>query len=338
MARPQAAPPGIAVIGCGAWGRNHVRTLAALGALSAVNDAHGDRAAAAAAAAGVEVRSFEDVLAETAIDGVVIATPDGTHAELAAAALEAGKHVLVEKPMATSVAEGAHLAALAEDRGLVLMAGHILLFHPGFLRLVDLARGGALGSVRHIASKRLHIARGEPRHALWDLAPHDVSMILALTGALPAAVQGFAAAPIAGAPPQEARLLLTFAGGVSADISLSAVHPIKLHQIAVAGTSAYGIFEDSAEWADKLRLVRPGLGGYGSADTQASVEAMPLDPSEPLRLELEAFLDAIGGGGTPASGPGEALDVVRVVAAAERSIAQGIAVNLDRAPHDNLET
>ncbi|MDH3240043.1 MAG: Gfo/Idh/MocA family oxidoreductase [Alphaproteobacteria bacterium] len=338
MTGSNQALPGIAVIGCGLWGRNHVRTLATLGALRAVHDADPDAAAAAAASGNVPTRSFDEILGDPAIDGVVIATPDATHAAIAQPALEAGKHVLVEKPMTTSTGDGARLVALASEAGLILMTGHILLYHPGFLRLRDLTRDGMLGSLRHIASKRHHIARGAPRHALWDLGPHDVSMVLELTGRLPSEVSAQAASPLENAPPQQVSLLLTYPDGLSADISLSAIHPVKLHQITVSGTAAFGVFEDSQDWQDKVTVIRPGLEGGGTAAGSPASETVPLEPDEPLRLEIEAFLGAICGGPPPPSNGREALEVVCVLAAAERSLTIGTAVTLDSAAHDNLET
>jgi UDP-2-acetamido-3-amino-2,3-dideoxy-glucuronate N-acetyltransferase len=315
-----------------------VRTLAALGALRAVHDADPNIAADAAKSGEVAARGLDDILADGAIAGIVIATPDATHADIATRALDAGKHVLVEKPLAMNVGDGAALSALARDKGRTLMAGHILLYHPGFLQLCDLAQSGALGEIRHIASKRLHIARGAPRHALWDLAPHDISMILAITGCLPATVRAQAAAPLADAPPQQVNLALTFADGPSADIALSAIHPVKLHQFTVAGTDAFGIFEDSRGWEEKVSLIRPGLDGGGPGAVAPVSEARPMPPEEPLRLELQAFVDAMGGGPPPSSNAAEALGVVRVLGAAQESLDSGDTVILDSTGHDHLET
>ncbi len=338
MVEIEQNPPGIAVFGCGAWGRNHVRTLAALGALRAVCDADANVAADAALSAKVPARDSSDILADAAIAGIVIATPDATHADIATRALNAGKHVLVEKPLAMSVRDGQALGALARDKGRTLMAGHILLYHPGFRTLWDIARDGALGEIRHIASKRLHMARGAPRHALWDLGPHDISMILAIAGRLPVTVQAQAANPLALALPQLVNLVLTFDDGVSADITLSAIHPVKLHQFTIAGTEAFGIFEDSRGWEEKISLIRPGLRGADQGSPTPALETRPLQPDEPLRLEIQAFLDAIGGGPPPASSIIEALPVVRVLGAAQESLDCGHAVTLDSIAPDNLET
>jgi UDP-2-acetamido-3-amino-2,3-dideoxy-glucuronate N-acetyltransferase len=329
MALPKSHRMRVAVIGCGAWGRNHVRTFAALGALGAVCDLDARVAGDAAAAAGVPAAPLDGILADPAIDAVVVATPDATHAAVAAAALAAAKHVLVEKPMAMAVADAKALAARAREAGRVLMVGHILRYHPAFLRLEALAREGALGPLAHVSSKRLHLAGGAPRHALWDLAPHDVSMVLALAGRLPVAVRAQGAAPGTGAPVRLASLALDFGAGLTADIALSAVHPVKLHQICVSGGVAQAVFEDSRPWGEKLALHRPGLVPTpGAAPTRWPVA---VTPGEPLAEEARAFLAAIDGGPAPASGPEEGLSVIRVLAACARALETGRSVPLDSA-------
>ncbi len=319
MTSAPASRPGVAVIGCGAWGRNHVRTFASLGALAAVADADAGVARTAAEATGVPARTLDEVLADGAVAAVAIAAPDALHAAIAARALEAGKHVLVEKPMAMTPAEAEGLATAAAQRGRVLMVGHILRYHAAFRRLEALARDGALGTLRHMAAKRLHVARGAPRHALWDLAPHDVSMMLALAGRLPRSLRAFAGAEIAGLP-QAGAVALDFGAGLTAEIAFSEIHPVKLHQIAVAGTEAQAVFEDSRGWDEKLALYRPGLEKAGMAPERAPVA---LEPGEPLAEEARAFLAAVAGGPAPPSDAAEGIAVVRVLAAAARSLASG---------------
>lgn len=314
--------PGIAVIGCGAWGRNHVRTLHGLGALAAVSDVSDAAARAAAESTGVPARAREEILADHAISGVVIAAPDALHAEIAGQALAAGKHVLVEKPMAMTVADAETLETTAKRRGLTLMVGHILRYHPAFLRLAELTAAGTLGTLRHIAAKRLHVARGATRHALWDLCPHDVSMILALAGRLPQTVRAFAGATVAPGLPQAGAMMLDFGDGLTADIAFSDIHPVKLHQLTVAGTEAQGVFEDSRGWEDKLALYRPGLGRPGEVPVR---EAATLAPGEPLAAEARAFLAAIMGGPPAPSAAAEGTRVVRVLVAAARALESGAA-------------
>lgn len=321
---PHAAAtlPSVAVNGCGAWGRNHVRTFKALGALAAVCDAAGDAAAAAAAASGVPARSWNEILADRAIDAVVIATPDASHAGLARAVLDAGKHTLVEKPMAMTVADAEDLARRAEAKGLVLMTGHILRYHPGFRRLQDIVSGGGLGRLRHIAARRQHFAPGAPRHALWDLGPHDLSMILAIAGGVPREVGALYTA-WAGDVPQAGAMALTFDGGLSAEITFSEISPVKLHQIAVAGDVAQAVFEDSRPWPEKLSLLRPGVTVPRVALAR---EAVDLTPGEPLAEEARAFLAAIAGGPPPPSAAPEAIAVIRVLEAAAAAADSGRAV------------
>ena len=318
--------PGVAVLGCGAWGRNHVRTLKTLGALAAVADAVAATAEAAAAAADVPARDFDALLKDPAITAVVIAAPDALHAALARRVLDAGKHALVEKPMTMTVEDARDLERRAQAGGLVLMTGHILRYHAGFRRLQELAGNGTLGTLRHIAARRLHFAPGAARHALWDLAPHDLSMILALAGRLPSGVRATVTAPDgapgsdAGALPQAGAVMLDFDGGLSAEISFSAISPVKLHQLTVTGSAAQAVFEDSKPWPEKLTLFRPGLETLRRPVTREAVE---LVPGEPLAEELRAFLMAIKGGPAPESAAPEALRVVRVLAAAARALDSG---------------
>lgn len=307
--------PGVAVVGCGAWGRNHVRTFAALGALRAVSDVDGAAAGAAGAAAGVPVRDFAALLADKAVAALVIAAPDALHAALAARALEAGKHLLVEKPLAMTVADAEALAAAARARGRVLMAGHVLRYHAAFRRLLGLIAEDALGPLSRLVSERRHRAPPPPRHALWDLCPHDVSMILAAAGDLPTAVR--AVAEDAGPPLRAGRVMMDFAGGLAAEIAFSAVEPVKLHRFTARGAVGEAVFEDSKPWEDKLTLRRRGAGGLGPP------EAVTVEPGEPLAEEARAFLAAIAGGPAPPSAAPEGIAVVRVLAAAERALHGG---------------
>ena len=155
---PEAAP-GVAVIGCGAWGMNLARTFATLGVLRAVVDTDASAAGAAAASTGARARSLEAVLADPAVGAVAVATPAPHHVSVATAALEAGKHVFVEKPLALDLEEAVALCNLAESRGSVLMVGHLLRYHPSFVELHRIAAAGGLGRVRYLYSNRLNLGR-----------------------------------------------------------------------------------------------------------------------------------------------------------------------------------
>jgi len=179
----------VAVIGCGAWGKNLVRNFAELGALEAIVDPHRETVEALVARHGGRALSFEEALASPTIRGVAIVTQPSRHHALARQALEAGKHVFVEKPIALDMAEARDLAALAARTGRTLMVGHILQYHPAFLTLKALVREGRLGRLRRIQANRLNLgAVRREEDVLWCLAPHDVSMILSLIGAAPSRV------------------------------------------------------------------------------------------------------------------------------------------------------
>jgi UDP-2-acetamido-3-amino-2,3-dideoxy-glucuronate N-acetyltransferase len=320
MAEAARPSTGVAVIGCGAWGRNHVRTLNTLGVLRAVADANADAAEAAAGAAGVPARGLDAILSDASIAALVIAVPDPQHAALAQRALAAGKHVLVEKPMAMNVGDAEAMAVAAHTHGRVLMCGHILRYHEGFRQLLRLLGDGAAGRPVHITTRRLHLTPGPPRHALWDLCPHDLSMILAAAGRMPNRVRAHTQAEIVPGFPQAGAVALDFGDGLTAEISFSNIHPVKLHQFTVAGTAAQLVFEDSKPWPEKLAIHRPGL---DSTPAPMAREPIALEPGEPLAEQARAFLSAIEGGPPPPSSAEEGLRVVKVLAAAARAAESG---------------
>ncbi len=319
MSSSSGPAPHIAVVGCGAWGRNHVRTLGTLGALAAVSDASAAAAKAAAEASGAPARAWTEILADPAISGVVIAAPDALHAAMAGEALAASKHVLAEKPMTMGVADAENLATEAERKGLVLMTGHILRYHSAFRRMQELIADGAVGRIRHIAARRMHYAPGAPRQALWDLGPHDLSMILALAGRKPLSVRA-AYSAYEGDIPQAGSMALDFDDGLTAEIAFSAITPVKLHQISVGGNEAQAVFEDSKPWPEKLALFRPGLERVRKPLAREGIDVVP---GEPLAEELRAFITAIKGGPTPPSGAREAIGVIAVLEAAARAAESG---------------
>lgn len=176
----------IAHVGYGYWGRNLARNFAELGALKVVVDPDPRAAESAAAAHGARAAGFEEMLADPAIDGVSIASPAEMHFAHAKAALEAGKHVFVEKPLALDVGEAEQLSALAQTRGLTLMVGHLLQYHPIYVKLREIVRGGELGRLLYVYSNRLSLGKfRREENVLWSFAPHDISMILGLFDAEP---------------------------------------------------------------------------------------------------------------------------------------------------------
>ncbi len=326
----------VGVIGAGHWGRNLLRNFHALGALAAYCDV---RAEARREVAGLypRARAHSDpaeILADSEIDAVVIATPAVTHGELAARALEAGKHVFVEKPICLDLAEGEALGRLADRKGLVLMVGHLLLYHPAFLSLERLAGEGRLGTLRYIYSNRLSLGRiRREENALWSFAPHDISMILGLTGAMPEKVTSNGGAYLSPTVADTSLSHLSFADGMQAHIFVSWLHPYKDHRMVVVGSEAMAVFHDVAAGPEKLLLYPHAVGWDGDLPSvdRATAEPVPYGDEEPLALECRHFLDCVESGGRPRSDAAEGLRVLRVLDACQRSLAAGHPVGLEPA-------
>ena len=318
---------GVAVVGCGRWGANLVRTFASLGALRAVVDTDPAAARRAAASAGVPARALDDVLGDRSVDAVVVAVPATGHAAVAGRALDAGKHVLVEKPLALTVDDAARLCASAEAAGRVLMVGHLLRYHPAFVALERLVGAGGLGAVRYLYSNRLNLGRAR-RHedTLWSFAPHDLSMILALVGAEPERVWATGGAWLHDAVADVTTTHLSFAGGQRAHVFVSWLHPFKEQKLVVVGDEAMAVFDDGEPWASKLRVFRHGIawrGDVGEA-VPAAGRSVAVEPREPLEAECRHFLDCAATGAAPTTDGAEGLRVLRVLAAAARSLEDGV--------------
>ena len=179
----------IAVVGCGYWGKNLVRNFADLGALAAISDPNEAVAAPLAERFAVPLRGLDAVWKDAAITAVAIAAPAAQHAALAQRAIEAGKHVFVEKPLSLTVAEAQRLCDLAAKHDRRLMVGHLLQYHPAFIALRELVRDGALGRLQYLYSNRLNLGKvRREEDILWSFAPHDLSMILSLVESEPSSV------------------------------------------------------------------------------------------------------------------------------------------------------
>ncbi len=186
-AAPEAAGTrSIAVAGCGDWGKNLVRVFAELGALAAVCDTDNAKAETQAQPHGIPALEWRTILSNSDVAAVAIAAPAISHYELAREALNSGKHVFVEKPLALETAEALELCELAEAADLRLMVGHLLQYHPAFIALKNLAHNGHLGRLQYVYSTRLNLGKfRREENILWSFAPHDISMILSLIGAEP---------------------------------------------------------------------------------------------------------------------------------------------------------
>lgn len=322
----------IAHVGHGYWGRNLARNFSELGHLAAVVDPDADAAAAAAAAYGVRAATFDEVLADPAIDAVSIASPAGLHYRQAKAALEAGKHVYVEKPVALDMGEAEALCGLAERRGLILMVGHLLQYHPAYVRLRAMAAAGEFGRLHHIYSNRLSLGKFRTEeNVLWSFAPHDISMILGLAGGEPEEVHAQGTVAFTPGIADLVGVQMRFAGGLRAHVLASWMHPFKEQRLVVIGEKAMAVFEDSQpEWDDKLLVYRHAIdrGGPVPNPRKAEAERVAVERAEPLKEECRHFVHCVETGARPRTDGREGLAVLRVLDAAEKALSR------DLAPHN----
>lgn len=311
----------IAVIGCGYWGKNLVRNFFQLGALSLVCDeTEAGRQQSAEVAPGVRVTDQVDEVLKPAISGVVIATPSETHYELARLALEAGKDVLCEKPLALDFEEGLDLVRVAKQRQRILMVGHVLEYHPGIVRLRELLAGDALGKVRYIYSNRLSLGKiRREENILWSFAPHDVAVILRLMGTLPFQVVACGGSYIQANIADVTVTNLLFDNGVRAHIHVSWLHPFKEQRLVVIGSRRMASFDD----VDKRLVVydqRVDVLEGEPIPVRGDGQEIAFPGDEPLRLECRAFLEAIEHRQPPLTDGHSGLNVLKVLQAAQRSL------------------
>jgi predicted dehydrogenase len=309
--------PRIAVLGCGYWGSNHIRTLKALGALHAVSDANKARAEGFASEQDCLAIEPDQLFGRDDVDAIVMALPPQFHADLAVRAVENGKDVLVEKPIALTVADAERSVQAAKDNRRVFMVGHVLRFHPAFETLKGLIDKGELGEVRYIHSHRLGLGKFHTENdALWDLAPHDLSMILAITGTEPIEVRGEGAALLDNLS-DFAHLHMRFPNGLRSHLFTSRLNPYRERRLTVVGTKAMAVFDDVEPWERKLAVYRHAVwqdsGQWAFTTNEPSYVAVA--QGMPLTRELEHFIHCIETRAEPRTSGEEAIRVLRILTA-----------------------
>ncbi len=318
--------PRVATVGCGYWGNNIARNLARLGALHSICEPNLVRATKASAEYGAPTLTLDQLLKDSRCDAIALASPAALHSKQVRRALDAGKHVFVEKPLALKLAEGEQLAALAQQRSRVLMVGHLLHYHPHILKLIELVRGGCLGELKCIYANRLSPGKlRSEEDVMWSFAPHDISVILAIMGEMPARVWAEGNSVLSENVVDIASIFLDFAGGVSARVHVSWISPYKEQKITVVGSRATAVFDDRAVWQDKLLVFDHQIvyrdGRPWSVKAQA--ERFDIAECEPLREECAHFLSSIRYGTPPRTDSAEAIRVLAVLDAARRALGKG---------------
>lgn len=309
--------PRIAVLGCGYWGSNHIRTLKSLGKLAGVSDANRDRAEGFASEHECLAIAPDDLATHPGVDAVVVALPPQFHSETALKLAAGGKDMLIEKPIALNVADALKAVDAARKAKRVFMVGHVLRFHPAFEKLKSLIEEGELGEVRYIHSHRLGLGKFHTENdALWDLAPHDLSMILAVTGEEPAEIRGEGAALLDHLS-DFAHLHMRFPGGVRSHLFASRLNPYRERRFTVVGTKAMAVFDDIESWERKLAVYRHAVWQDSGqwAFTTNEPTYVPVAQGMPLTRELEHFIHCVEAREEPRTGGEEAVSVLRILTA-----------------------
>lgn len=320
-----ASAPRIAVIGCGYWGKNLVRNFHALGALRLVIDATpAGRATAAALAPDVEcLADLDAALARPDIDAVVLATPAATHHALGLRALEAGKDLFVEKPMALKLAEGIQLSDTAARLGRILQVDHLLEYHPAFTALRELVAAGRFGRPLRLHSHRLNFGKVRTEEdALWSLAPHDIAMLLRLAGRAPVSVACTGHHALGTPRADTALARLDFGDGLEAHLFCSWLQPLKEQRLVLLGETGMAVFDDTAAPDKRLALHARRVTWENGAPAlhDATPEYPPLPAIEPLRAACAAFVEAIVTRRPPLTDGASGLRVLAVLDACRRSM------------------
>ncbi len=320
----------VAIVGLGYWGPNLVRNFQELecSEVVAVCDTDADRRERIRRRFSdvPSFERFEDILENDNVDAVAIATPVSTHFPLARAALEAGKHVFVEKPLAASSSECIELMRLAQERGLVIMPGHTFLYSPPVVAIRDLIESGELGELYFISTSRVNLGLHQPDVSVtWDLGPHDFSILRYWLDEGPSYVSALSRGCVIPTIPDVAFIDLEYSDGPIAHVELSWLAPSKLRRTTVVGSKKMVVYDDTS--VEPVRVFDSGVelrepetfGEYKLTYRTGDIVSPRVDAAEPLSLELRDFCEAVTSGTTPRSSAAVGLEVVRMIEAVDQS-------------------
>jgi predicted dehydrogenase len=330
----ETASYGVAVVGCGYWGVNYLRVFGEIGDVGSIVACDADpirRKAVADRFADIDLSGdLAEVLRRPDVDAVVVATTASTHFELTRACLEAGKHVLVEKPITTRSDEAEALIGLAAERDLTLAVGHTFLYNPGVEKVKTYITNGDLGTVYYMYSRRTNL--GPIRHdvnALWDLAPHDISIFNHLLDAAPQWVSAVGRTVLRDTTEDVGFVSIGYDSGVVAHIHVSWADPSKVREVVVVGSEQRIVFDDTKN-SEQVRVYEKGVvshppetttfGEFRFSIRDGDIISPRLEISEPLKNQCRDFLESMAAGRQPRSNGHTGLAVVQVMEAIDRSI------------------
>ena len=323
--------PRVAVVGLGYWGPNLVRNLHELpdSELSAVCDMRQEALDAISRRypAVATTTSFDEVIADDSIDAIALATPVSTHYPLAVKALNAGKHIFIEKPLAASAVEARDLLERAAERNLVLMPGHTFLYSPPVNTIRDLITNGDLGDIYFISTSRVNLGLHQSDVSVaWDLGPHDFSILRYWLGETPRHVSALSRSCVIPNMPDVAFINLEFPSGTIAHVELSWLAPSKLRRTTIVGSQKMVVYDDTSN--EPVRVFDSGVdlpnpetfGEYRLSYRTGDIVSPNVPAAEPLFIELGDFCSAIRTGETPRSSAQIGLDVVRIIESVDESL------------------
>jgi predicted dehydrogenase len=324
----------VAVIGAGYWGPNLIRNFSANALCKELwvceRDADRLEQIKSRFPQVKATQSFEEVMLSE-VDAVVLATPVGTHFPLAKKALESGKHVFVEKPLASSVAEAEELVQLADEKNLTLMVGHTFEYSPPVRKISSLIESGDLGDVFFVSSMRVNLGLHQKDvSVIWDLAPHDFSILFSWIGEEPKTITATGGTFVQDGIPDVAFITTKFESGIVAHIEVSWLAPSKLRRTTVVGSKKMVVYDDT-ESIEKVKVFDRGVqykdpetfGEFQLSYRTGDILIPKLDQFEPLALEATEFLTSIQNGTAPLSDGRSGLRVVKALQAAQESLDNG---------------
>jgi len=323
----------VGVIGCGYWGPNLIRNFINLDEayVKTCADLLQERLDHMKSLyPTVETtRDYRDIIEDEEIDAVVIATPVSTHYQLATEALEAGKHVFCEKPLASNVEDGIKMVDLAEQKNRVLLVGHTFVYTAAVNKMKELVNSGELGEVYYISTSRLNLGLfQEDINVIWDLAPHDISIMNYVLDSSPVSVSSCGYSYIQPGIEDVAFVTLRYPGSVMANIHVSWLNPNKIRKTTVVGSKKMLVYDDVSS-LEKIRIYDKGVDVVPHYDTfgefqlsyrYGDIDIPKLEDAEPLKVECKHFIDCIEKGAKPRSSGRDGLEVMLVLDGAGKSI------------------
>ena len=319
----------IAIIGAGYWGKNLVRNFHQLGVLKTICDGtqtiREEMAKTYPSAAVID--NYIKVLKDKDIKGIVVATPAVLHFEIAEKALNAGKHVFVEKPLSLNHADGEKLVRLAAEKNKILFVGHILHYHAAIIRLKEMIKKGKIGRLQYIYSRRLSLGKiRREENILWSFAPHDISIILNITGEVPSYVDSVGSNFLHAQIPDVTLTNLKFPSGIGAHIFVSWLNPYKEQKLVVVGSNGMLVFDDTEPVEKKLIHYPHTINWQNGLPVPNKAESIPVDLNdiweEPLKAECKAFLHSIQTNAKPITSGEEGVQVLKILEQSQQSLEQ----------------